>query len=424
VLSQLGQFSNGSYSNFFHPNCVGEVIKSGHTKAYRYLTKPPILVVIMTSKPLIVTICTSSILTLALLTQVAFADGGLFHYYGDVCVSIYEPAQKAILAWNGTDEIMILSVDVKADENASAVRIIPFPRNPTIENASLNSFDSVQRLIDSYASERARQFAGRANSYFMQQWSWNRADSFSATPSLVITFHEKIGAHNITVVKANSSRTLFRWITNSFKTATNGQVPNRLPEDLQKTLEEYIRNGFNFFALDLIQFNPNQTSVEPLIYKFKTNFLYFPLKISSHNTGSSAINLFLFTSMPIDESFCAPFTIGQIRLSAYGYESTEPLRFPVSEQNLKNVDYHIHTLFFGEAWFSALEWNGQMASLKSDFKADQRVFVLSSVIRALQIAFMNFVFVGVIAFVVVGLVLCGGRRSRREKYVNPFHPQH
>ena len=38
------------------------------------------------------------------------ADGGWVPYFNDF--SIYEPGQKAIIAWNGEEEILILSVDV------------------------------------------------------------------------------------------------------------------------------------------------------------------------------------------------------------------------------------------------------------------------------------------------------------------------
>ncbi|MEM3666844.1 MAG: hypothetical protein QW222_07180 [Candidatus Bathyarchaeia archaeon] len=33
-------------------------------------------------------------------------------------VSVYEPGQKAIIAWNGTEEILILSTDVTANGEA------------------------------------------------------------------------------------------------------------------------------------------------------------------------------------------------------------------------------------------------------------------------------------------------------------------
>ena len=52
-------------------------------------------------------------------------------------VSIYEPGQKAIIAWNGTEEMLILSTDVNASEDTLALRILPLPSEPkTIETVS------------------------------------------------------------------------------------------------------------------------------------------------------------------------------------------------------------------------------------------------------------------------------------------------
>jgi hypothetical protein len=52
------------------------------------------------------------------------ADRGMIAAYPDV--SVYEPGQKAILAWNGREEVMILSTDVKANNNTKALEIVPF----------------------------------------------------------------------------------------------------------------------------------------------------------------------------------------------------------------------------------------------------------------------------------------------------------
>ena len=56
-------------------------------------------------------------------------------------VSIYEPGQKAILAWNGREEIMILSTDVSSSEETLVVEILPLPSKPVVEAASFDSFD-------------------------------------------------------------------------------------------------------------------------------------------------------------------------------------------------------------------------------------------------------------------------------------------
>ena len=40
-------------------------------------------------------------------------------------VSVYGPGQKAIIAWNGDEEILILSTDVRADSDSKVLEILP-----------------------------------------------------------------------------------------------------------------------------------------------------------------------------------------------------------------------------------------------------------------------------------------------------------
>ena len=59
----------------------------------------------------------------------ARADGGMIPYYG---YSLNEPGQKAIIGWNGEEEVMLLSVDVRADYEIKALHVVPFPTLPEV----------------------------------------------------------------------------------------------------------------------------------------------------------------------------------------------------------------------------------------------------------------------------------------------------
>jgi hypothetical protein len=110
-------------------------------------------------------------------------------------VSIYEPGQKAIIAWNGHEEILILSTDVNAAGETLVLEIMPLPSNPKkIEKASFESFVTIQNLLDAHA----RVVLG--SNYGLE-----------GTKSIEVTFHEKIGAHDVTVVKAGDASELTSW---------------------------------------------------------------------------------------------------------------------------------------------------------------------------------------------------------------------
>jgi len=63
------------------------------------------------------------------LVQNVWADRGMVSVQPNV--SVCEPGQKAIIAWNGTTEILILSTDIFASSVAKVLEILPLPSNPT-----------------------------------------------------------------------------------------------------------------------------------------------------------------------------------------------------------------------------------------------------------------------------------------------------
>ena len=92
------------------------------------------------------------VLVVSILLPLVYADrGGLPIVPG---VSIYEPGQKAIVAWNGNEEILILSTDVRASEQTMVLEILPLPSKPEIGGGSFQSFQEIQDMIWTEAVDR------------------------------------------------------------------------------------------------------------------------------------------------------------------------------------------------------------------------------------------------------------------------------
>src|SRR4030042_1700402 len=112
---------------------------------------------------------------------------------------IYEPGQKAIIGWNGTQEVLILSTDVYADSDTTALRIIPLPLEPQrIEQGDFQSFKRVAGLIRERFGHRSSLFAcGGAKE--------------GGLDGVDIVFHEKIGSHDIWVARASDATEFIEW---------------------------------------------------------------------------------------------------------------------------------------------------------------------------------------------------------------------
>ncbi len=264
-------------------------------------------------------------------------------------VSIYEPGQKAIIAWNGQEEILILSTDVSSAGETLVLEIMPLPSKPEkIEKASFESFVTIEELLHAHA----RMILGR--NYGSE-----------STKSIEVTFHEKIGAHDVTVVKASDASELSSW-AEEFLESNN--VTQRISlEKFEAVIDDYMALGFRFFALDLIQLSADQWSVEPILYQFETSFLYYPLRISSPNLGNTKITLFLLTNGKIESDFLFSQYTPIVKAYYRGLSLYEPIEFNLPKIYLSIIDLRIGEMFPKDAWLTVMEYEGPMSDLTRDF---------------------------------------------------------
>lgn len=283
-------------------------------------------------------------------------------------VEVLEPGQKAIIAWNGREEVLILSTDVKANQSTLVLELLPLPSNPkAVERANSTSFiklqDIIRRHIGTYVNSRKLGGYGEGN--------------FAET--VVVTFHEKIGAHDITVVRADNASELALWIDDFLR---KNAVTNELSlQEYESIFEDYISRGFPYFALDLVEVSPTEKSVEPILYRFETSFLYYPLKISSLFSGDTGITLFLLTHYKVDSfiyyrSADQPWTtslvfVDENRTKAYApanftWSLGRVFQFNLTDDELREIDLRLESLFDGSAVLTLLEYKGALDIFTGD----------------------------------------------------------
>ena len=271
-----------------------------------------------------------------------YADKGMIPVSPEV--SVYEPGQKAIVAWNGREEILILSTDVTSSKETLVLELLPLPSEPEVEPASFRSFEEIQRLI---WEEGVNQFMYSTK---------NEARS----GSVEVVFHEEIGAHDITVVRATGAVELVNWIEN-FLQANN--VNETVPlGDFEPVVKDYMGRGFRYYVLDLITVTPDERSVDPILYRFTSSFLYYPLVITSPVPGETEITLFLLTEGKVDKDY-QPMVKAYYRLPG---ESLKPIEFVLSKGDLSKIDLRIGELLEDGAWLTVLKYDGSLSQLTRD----------------------------------------------------------
>jgi hypothetical protein len=291
-------------------------------------------------------------------SSAVIADGGYIDP-AHSSVSVYEPGQKAIVAWNGEQEVLILSVDVWSPGNNNWVlELVPFPSLPTVEAGSFESFENLEDIIwgymyDVYTNEGGREVGVTAGENF------------------TVVFQENIGAHYITVTHATSAQSLISFAQNLWITHMGpGEFSWTRLESLAAT---YIGRGVEYWAIDLLNLSDYAKSREPLVYTFKNDYLYFPLEISSLGAGETIIQLYTIIpentdNYPILEN--AGLSKGSFWMGYGGQESHEnfSMEFAITQSELGQISPKVAELFDNGAWLTAWQYHDALAELKGDFK--------------------------------------------------------
>jgi len=274
---------------------------------------------------------------------VVYADRGMIPV--DPEVSVYEPGQKAILAWNGHEEVMILSTDITSSQETLVVEILPLPSKPTVAAASFQSFEEIQRLI---WNEGLNMF-------------WYDKEGQARSGSVEVVFHEVIGAHNITVVTASVTSELATWMQDFLE---NSGVEYAVSlGSFESVVEDYMDRGFCYYVLDLITVSSEEKSVDPILYKFSSDFLYYPLLITSPVGGDTEITLFVLTDDTIELVDYFSFQKAYYRTLTGNWK---PIEFVLSKGDLSKIDLRIGEIFQHQAWLTVLKFNGKTSWLTRD----------------------------------------------------------
>jgi hypothetical protein len=284
----------------------------------------------------------------------AYADRCLISVSPDA--SIYEPGQKAIVAWNGHEEILILSTDVSASRETLVLEILPLPSKPIVEAASFQSFEEIRNMILMFG-DSFRFLGGQG----------------SRTGGVEILFYEQIGAHNITVVSATESPALLE-LANGFLSAS-GVNHNVTLQGFEEAIQNYMGRGFRYYALDLITFSPEEKSIEPILYRFNSSMLYYPLVITSPVGGNGNVTVFALTKGKLDEHALAA-EHAPLNLAYYTMSNGQLqfIQFKLPTDVLLRLDLRLNDLLPGGAWLSVLKREGNLALFDQDLVLTERDF--------------------------------------------------
>jgi hypothetical protein len=207
-------------------------------------------------------------------------------------VKIFEPKQRAFIAWNGTEQILILSTDLRASAPTKVLEVIPLPAEPKVSEGDIKIFKKAVDLIN----EKTKPIE-------METLSLDSDDFLSAEskpPPAKVTFHEKIGAHEISTIKLINEKGFIKWVEKHL--ASLGVENPEIPEKLRKVIKEYIDEGYTWFVFDVVELTRRPKTKQAIQFKFKTNYLYYPLKITKTETGKTSVEMLILTERLLNKN--------------------------------------------------------------------------------------------------------------------------
>lgn len=102
--------------------------------------------------------------------------------------------------------------------------------------------------------------------------------------------------------------------------------------------------------------------MNPILYRFNSSVLYYPLIITSPVDGDTKITLFLITEGKVNKDY-SPMQKAHYRGLWQPYPTIE---FMLSKGDLSKIDLRITEMFQYGAWLTVLKYNGKLHLLTRD----------------------------------------------------------
>ncbi|MBN1883230.1 MAG: DUF2330 domain-containing protein [Deltaproteobacteria bacterium] len=295
------------------------------------------------------------------------ADRGALPITLEANISLYEPAQRGLIAFNGTEELLVLATETNVSTKTDVIEFLPLPSPPdAVFEADTALFERVFDLIE--------QNAPRIFIPFYDEDGMMRGGEERTLEGISVVMTATVGVHDVTVVEVTDADAFFSWLTDFYAARGIDALPGSAAR-FTGLVQSYLDRDIRYFVFDVVSLDETPRGATPLAYRFKTNSLYYPLAITSNNRGDGTVDLFLMTpGTPKPEALPAGFSFALYR----AFESPSPIEdesaavpisFPVSMVDRVAVWPELATMLPGwesDIHLTAVTYDGPLRSLNED----------------------------------------------------------
>ena len=175
-------------------------------------------------------------------------------------------------------------------------------------------------------------------------------------PAGEVTFHKRIGAHDISVTHLLDAGGFVDWVRQYLDSL--GMEGDIVSDEMKGLIEDYIADDFAWFVFDVVTLGIETVTNEPIQYRFKTDHLFYPLKITSTVEGATSIELLVLTPWLLRKFPGLP--VSRIELKY------DPIT--INEYDLEYLDKDMHALLgeYKEMKLRIWEITGDLKSFDND----------------------------------------------------------
>jgi hypothetical protein len=258
---------------------------------------------------------------------------------------VEEEQQQGVIAWNGKEEILVLTTNEKLllKKGTAVLHFMPLPgKVKDIYRANRDIFKKAKTLV------RKKLGVGVGG-------------------TLDVVFKKKIGAHNIFVWKLEDPkefpRRVQKYVMDNFGKGAKAMITKKM----FGVVTDYYNRGFRYFAFDLVLMKPEKATKMAIAYHFESpKSAYYPLVISSAGaTGDTFIDLVIFTKREVKSTKTK--LGGGSEVTRLGNRSA-----PITHAELAGLDARMARLFDRGAALRGQIFqitDGKLQDFKSDFEA-------------------------------------------------------
>ena len=264
---------------------------------------------------------------------------------------LFEPTQRAAIAFDGNVEILLLSTDLRASKPTKVLEVLPLPNEPTVSKGDVAFFAKATDLINAKVGRDKKPTA-------MGGMGATRGGPAAPPPAGIVTLQEKIGAHNIAVTRVIDRNRFVSWAEERLR--KEGADTPMIPDPMKDVVAEYLKGRYNWFVFDVVDLGEQLKTKDAIQFRFRSKALYYPMRITRTGTGDTLVQLLILS----DRLLHRPKGGGLKVTTAH-----DPLKISDAELlGLGNKDFH--DLLKGKpCWLRIWEVRGPLSGFKRDIIA-------------------------------------------------------